>query len=51
MHIDNNIDFLLGCEDLKQVFAELVLQLNNMIKIMIELFIILLKILIKIIPY
>mgnify|MGYP006094165319 CR=1 FL=1 len=29
MHVDNNIDFLLGCEDLKQVFTELVLQLNN----------------------
>jgi len=29
MHVDNNIDFLLGCEDLKQVFAELALQLNN----------------------
>ena len=29
MHIDNNIDFLLGCEDLKQVFTELALQLNN----------------------
>ena len=29
MYIDNNIDFLLGCEDLKQVFTELALQLNN----------------------
>ena len=29
MHVDNNIDFLLGCEDLKQVFTELALQLNN----------------------
>ena len=29
MHVVNNIDFLLGCEDLKQVFTELVLQLNN----------------------
>ena len=29
MHVDNNIDFLLGCEDLKQVFTELVLQINN----------------------
>ena len=29
MYVDNNIDFLLGCEDLKQVFTELVLQLNN----------------------
>ena len=29
MHVDNNIDFLLGCEDLKQVFIELTLQLNN----------------------
>ena len=29
MYVDNNIDFLLGCEDLKQVFTELALQLNN----------------------
>jgi hypothetical protein len=29
MYVGNNIDFLLGCEDLKQVFTELVLQLNN----------------------
>ena len=29
MHVDNNIDFLLECEDLKQVFTELALQLNN----------------------
>ncbi|MDA9373024.1 helix-turn-helix domain-containing protein [Pelagibacterales bacterium] len=29
MHVDNNIDFFFGREDLKQVFTELVLQLNN----------------------
>ena len=29
MHVDNNIDFLLGREDLKQVFTEVALQLNN----------------------
>ena len=29
MHADNNIDFLLGCEDLKQVFTEIALQFNN----------------------
>ena len=29
MYVDNNIDFLLGCEDLKQVFTEIALQFNN----------------------